>query len=77
MIRKIGSIDSRSDVYTSEPIPSAAVSDPSSRRFATDPYGRHTGVIDSVRTRNKVILRVSSPDPAARTSTKPLRQPKI
>ena len=47
------------------------------RRFATVPYGRHTGVIDSVRTRNNVILRVSSPDPAARTSTKPLRQPKI
>ena len=77
MIRKIDSIDSRSDVYTSEPIPSAAVSDPSSRRFATVPYGRHTGVIDSVSTRNKVILRVSSPDPAARTSSKTLRQPKI
>ena len=37
VIRKIDSLDSRSDVYTSEPIPCGAVSDPSSRDSPQSP----------------------------------------
>ena len=65
MIRKIDSIDSRSDVYTSEPIPSAAVSDPSSRDLPQSPMedtqGSLTAAVQGTRSYYECNLQTQQP----------------
>ena len=65
MIRKIDSLDSRSDVYTSEPIPSAAVSDPSSGDSQQSPMedtqGSLTAAVQGTRSYYECNLQTQQP----------------
>ena len=65
MIRKIDSIDSRSDVYTSEPIPCGAVSDPSSRDLPQSPMedtqGSLTAAVQGTRSYYECNLQTQQP----------------
>ena len=65
VIRKIDSLDSRSDVYTSEPIPRGAVSDPSSRDLPQSPMedtqGSLTAAVQGTRSYYECNLQTQHP----------------
>ena len=65
VIRKIDSLDSRSDVYTSEPIPCGAVSDPSSRDLPQSPMedtqGSLTAAVQGTRSYYECNLQTQQP----------------